>query len=359
MADFLDNTIGNAFFLPVGSITNFALNGTTDALEFIFQATEAATITTVGFRYGARTGTPPTYRISLQGVAGATGYPDGTIKGGGSPASATFTPPASTAWDGLWQWITLSNSYTCTRGELLALVIDYSSGTCDVSNNSSFTRTIVSPATSMPHAIQNDAAVRTKTTVGTPIFGYASSSKSFGKILSTSLSTNFTNASTPDEYALRFIVPSTWCSTYTIGRVECHAVVVGGARTAKLQLYDGTTVLQTYTLDGDISGSAGFNVFVPTETTLATLTAGNVYRIGLQPQEASNWSWPSFTVLNNQDLGCHPGGIEWYQSTRTDVGAWSDTTITRPLMAIGIDDWTAPAGGGTVIAGTPMLRGMV
>src|SRR5438105_4685448 len=87
--------------------TSFALDQTTDQIEYIFQAAEAITITRLGFRYGTRTGTPPTYQVSLQGVDG-TGVPDGTVKGGGSPASATFTPPADATWDATWRWVTLS-----------------------------------------------------------------------------------------------------------------------------------------------------------------------------------------------------------------------------------------------------------
>src|SRR3990167_2686468 len=67
------------------------------------------TITHLGFRYGLRTGTPPTYRVSLQALGGAA-KPTGTVLGGGSPASATFTPPADTTWDTTWQWVALTNS---------------------------------------------------------------------------------------------------------------------------------------------------------------------------------------------------------------------------------------------------------
>src|SRR5262245_6559267 len=107
-----------------GGFGTLALNQSTDTMEFIWDSYDnGLVISRLGFRYGTRTGTPPTYRISLQGVDGS-GLPDGTIKGGGSPASATFTPPADTSWNSTWQWINLSNTYTtANRGEKLATVI--------------------------------------------------------------------------------------------------------------------------------------------------------------------------------------------------------------------------------------------
>ncbi len=98
------------------SFSNFSLNQNTDQLEFVFQAPEAITITKLGYRYGVRTGTCPTYIHSLQGV-GTDGNPDGAVKGGGSPASKTFTPPADTTFNGLFKYNTLDNAYTCARGE--------------------------------------------------------------------------------------------------------------------------------------------------------------------------------------------------------------------------------------------------
>src|SRR5690349_18160435 len=68
----------------------------------------ADTWTHVGFRYGARTGTPVQHKTGLQ-TPDASGNPDGTYLGGGSPASGTFTPPADATWDGTWQWVALAN----------------------------------------------------------------------------------------------------------------------------------------------------------------------------------------------------------------------------------------------------------
>jgi hypothetical protein len=146
-AEDIDDTMCQPFDIANGggsvSFTNFTINssaGTADIVVWCFQADTTDAITDLGFRYGARTGTPPTYRISLQGASTSGIGPDGTVLGGGSPASQTFTPPADTSINGLWQWKTLANSYTPTRGQFLCSVIEYSSGTIDGSNNSSFTK---------------------------------------------------------------------------------------------------------------------------------------------------------------------------------------------------------------------------
>src|SRR5690349_17324025 len=93
------------------SLVTFALDASNDALEIIFQAREAITISRLWFRHTAITGTSPVYQISLQGVD-ASGNPDGTIKASGN-AKATFTPTAGN--NNVGQWANLTSSYTCTR----------------------------------------------------------------------------------------------------------------------------------------------------------------------------------------------------------------------------------------------------
>src|SRR5262245_2059365 len=102
------------------AISNFTLNANNDQVEFVFQVREAVTITRLGFRQGTVTGTSPEFKISLQGVD-TSGNPDGTIKGGGSPAEDLFTPAGGA--NSTWLWKTLDNSYAAAAGEFLASVI--------------------------------------------------------------------------------------------------------------------------------------------------------------------------------------------------------------------------------------------
>lgn len=355
MADALELAIGAPCDVMVSAsgtpaFTTFQLDANNDAVEFIFQADEADTITHLGFRYGARTGTPPTYRISLQGVD-ASGFPDGTIKGGGSPASATFTPPASTAWDGTWQWVALSNAYTCTRGELLAMVIDYSSGTIDGSNRSSFTVlvTMFSDRTMFPYSIQNAATVRTKQQACPP-FGYKSSTHIYGIPIETTVATTFTNGSTPDERGLFFEIPTDWCSTYKVVGMQWRGTSQSAAGTVLIQLLqtDGT-VLQDVTMDSDQTAANAANSATHrarfNESSLATLTAGTRYYLTIAPQENVAVGIHFFGVDTADEWEPFPLSWRCGYVHRTNGASTTEDELQRPVINLVLAELTPPAGG--------------
>lgn len=341
-------------FYPAGGSTpafsTFLLDQTTDAQEFICLAPEVATLTRLGFRYGVRTGTPPTFKISLQGVTGA-GVPDGTIKGGGSPASATFTPPADTTWDSTWRWITLDNAYTCARGEGLAVVIKYDSGTIDASNNSTFTELINggSENRGFPYAINNAAGSRSFRPL-LPVFGYASASKAFGNPCETMVAQAiFGSTGTPDECGMKFTIPSTWFSTFKVVGLRVYGGLnTGGTVAFTIYDTDGSSILQQVTFDTDWSASTSFSAYdVPfDEVTLSTLTAGSAYTLGFAP------GTPTITVYGLQvdsaaDWDAWPGGQDFIFRTRTDAGAWTDDATKRLLAELVFDDVTG--GGGKLV----------
>lgn len=327
-------------FWPGGTspaVTNFALNQTTDQLEWIIQAVDAITITRVGFRQGALTGIAPVYKVSIQGVDG-NGNPDGTIKGGGSPASATFTPIVGD--NGLWLWKTLANSYTCTRGEFISIVITYSSGTIDASNTCSFTSTgNQGKVPGIPYAIQNDNGARTRN-AGSAIIAYGSVGTVYGQPLKTALNSVFGVASTPDEFAVLFNIPTSWWSTYKVlGAVLYRQLTAAGTYNLTLYDTDGTTVLHTKSFDADQDravGATGTQVFF-SDAVLATLNAGSSYRLSFAPT-VQNIVRIGLSVDTSADMDAYLGGSTVAQaSTRTDAGAWTDDPLTRfginPILA--------------------------
>ncbi len=323
------------------SFNTFVLDATTDAMEFIAQHTGPAdTITHIGFRVGIRTGTPPSYKISFQGVTGA-GIPDGTILGAGSPASHVFTPPADTSWDGTFQWIQLDNSIALTRGQLLSVVIKYDSGSVDGSNNITVTRGFVNmdPRGGFPYYITNNAGTRGRG-ADWPIVAWKSSTAAYGFPIQSFTQTQYSSNSTPDEYAMTFVMPTGSCTSFQLAGVRMVFGLWGAAgKTGKVILYDGTTVLQTITVDTDqfvVAGATADRTLAVywQESTLSTLTPGTTYRIALQAQETtSNWALTTLDVTANADLAAYPFGINSYLSTRTDAGAWDDTATTKwPMM---------------------------
>lgn len=353
MADAKHLYIGSGVAGAAWTANNFPLDQTTDQLEWIFYAREATTITRVGFRYGSRNLTPPTYIISLQGVDLTTGFPDGTIKGGGSPASLTFTPPADTSIDGLWQWKTLANPYTCAAGELLAIVLGYSSGTVNGTNFSSISYSdslsLSNGADGIPYVIQNNAGVRAKQSTRA-LFGYSSATQVYGNVAQSAFTpATFASTSTPDEYAVAFVIPSGWTGTYQIEAIDWRIGTPAAARSALVQLYSGTTVLQTATFDSDVcSNSAGtrYSRLTFTDANLTNLIPGQVYRIGLQPAaDTGGWAVTGITNPSNADWAGYSMGVNMYLSTRTDGGAWTDDLTTRLHAALILKDISAPSPG--------------
>jgi hypothetical protein len=71
---------------------------------------------------------PPTYKFTLQAVD-AAGDPDGVVLA----TTAEFTPSASTA-----EQHSFTSAYTATQGQVLALVLEYGSGTISASNDATF-----------------------------------------------------------------------------------------------------------------------------------------------------------------------------------------------------------------------------
>lgn len=326
------------------SITNFTFDATNDALEFILQMPEGATITHAGYRQGTLTGTAPVFKISLQGVDGS-GNPDGTILGGGSPASATFTPTAGN--NNSWQWVALDNAIAVSRGQLVAVVIAHNSGTIDASNNCSFTATHRAGWSSgRPYAIQNNAGTRTKQG-DTPCCGVKSASRSYGFPLSAIITASYGSASNPDEKAIKFQLPAGSANQYClIGARIWSQLTTAGAWDLKLYDSDGTTVLHDETIDSDqfaAPTSARNNLVFFDETTLAVLSPGVDYRLSLVPTTGSPILY-GITVANAGDLSAWPLGGSAHMSTRTDAGAWTDDTLSRPGIWPLLAEATSAAG---------------
>ena len=345
--------------LGIGSstpaIASFTLNGSTDTLTFVFQALEAATITGILLRQTTATGTAPTYRVSLQGVDG-TGIEDGSIKASG--AAYVDTTPTSGNNNTMLR-LALGTSYTCTRGEMLAIVVAYQSGTIDGSNNCSFSSThSLSHIPGIPYAIQNDAGSRTRPAASANI-GYYSSSKVYLPTAETVTGSSFSSASTPDERGLKFALPADWGSTYQIlGARWLGTLPAGGSYDLVLYDSDGTTVLQSETMDTDHDQSAAslrMRQVLFDESTLSTLSYGTSYRLVLKPTTGSLTLY-EWTVDASGDLTGWPLGTDVCYTSRTDAGSWTDDAAKRATFAsIILNDITEPSGGSAVAMGRAYL----
>ncbi len=331
--------------------SNLLIDSSGDKLAVAFQADVADTITHLGFRYGVRTGTPAVHKISLQGV-GTTGLPDGTVKGGGSPASKTFTPPADTSWNSTWQWVQLDNSYTTTRGEMLAWVIEYSSGTVDGSNNSTFTYLATNTAESrisVPYPLIDSTGSWAKQNAGYPVWGYKSASNAYGLPILTVPSTVTTLGTNGHRAALKFTLPAGSGDTFKVAGA-IFSVSTPASADWKFGLWDAAgSVIQDVTLDADYTSAIGSafrsHRVIFDESSLTALNFGTAYYLGVERTTVS-CALAQVDVSAANDLKALAGGDGFHLAT-WNGSAWSDVATARPFVKPIFDDWTEPAGGGS------------
>lgn len=332
---------------PIGGspvvTTHHTLDDATDAYEVLFAPPEAMTITRLGFRYNLTTGDPPIYVAELRDLD-ASGLPGSTLH-----ASVTFDPPADTSWDGTWRWFTLDTPYAAVRGEGLVGRVIYSSGTINASNCAQFTENANwAPAiANFPHYIRNSAGSRTRLNSWPACFAWGTATRVYGFPLQSVYNQQITSATNPDEVGLRFTLPAEWGSSYTIVGVRVLMQVTFG-HTIRTTLYDGTTPLQQVDFDTDraTTNAAGrITEIMFDETNLTTLNFGQSYRIAFAPQSTSNQRFWGLTMANAADLDAYSLGTNAFFTSREEGGAWTDDTLTRPMIELVLADWTKPSGG--------------
>lgn len=350
MADFFyqllgDPIIGEHTATGIG-FSNFSLDASTDKVGAIFAPETEDAITHVGYRLDSVTGTVTNlYKIGLQGID-ASGLPDGTYKGGGTPASATITPSGTNAW----RWVALDNSYTPSMPEVLALVLEYSgSGTINGSNFASVTQSISSVARYDFPCSLSSTGLWAKLAGVPPCFGYRTANGRFGHIIQSE--TTRTAGTNGHRVAMKFTVPSGCADTFKISAAKIFfAAATGGS--IILGLWDTAgTAIQSATYDSDVPASAaGRWVRLPFDpSTVTALTAGTSYYLGLE-RSGANLDLSTAVMAEADDLQAWPGGTSWIAGT-WNGSAWTDIATERPFMQPVVSDITEPAGGGGGIIG--------
>lgn len=331
----------------VPAFVSLSLNDSDNAVWAIYQAAKSEAITHIGIRHTSTTGTSPTYKASIQGV-GATGTPDGTIKGGGSPASVTFSP-SSLGWGAnVFTWLALDNSWTPLRGEEFSLYVTYDSGTVNASNFSSLTYYSNMPGSGRPYS--GDFQTANTKRDGTPMLAYRTASGRYGLPVQSTGNVAFQLSSSPNEYGLKFTLPA-WGSTYKIAGIRMLASLASSG-TYSAYLYDGggaadTTVLQSFaSADSDLSAAGNrLQTILFSDTTLATLTFGNTYRVSLKADSAHNQALYYVDNAEADDFAAWPLGTNACWTYRSG-GNWTDLTTRRPYGELILDDFTAASGSG-------------
>src|SRR3990167_461988 len=320
--------------------SSLALNDADNSVAHVVCLIKDGTITKVGFLVTALNGSPPSYNVGLVTVD-ASGNPTTTPYGG---SAITGWVPAATGWN----WITLSTPATANAGDFCAIRIypgltppdgsnNISVGESDLIDGSGSTGNMVFPNS------QRFTTSWLKRGGSDPI----ALSYNDGTIMGYSVDERddyaFNTTSTPDEVGNLFTAPFTF---------TCNGAILGlpnwsSGATCQVILYDSLdNVLKSVTIgDEDYLGTGDSFIRVYWDNQI--LTSGSQYRIVLKTTTGAgvnfNICYFDFDVAG--DRACVPDGTTFQGTSRSDAGAWTDTSLRLYFISPLISDISVGGGG--------------
>ena len=343
-------TIQPYLTLPAAFISTYFNTLTLDAAgekaAFITQIPKTGTISKVGFRTGVVT-TAQTLKVSLQGV-NSSGDPDGTILGSGNAYGTQASPASNTFYT-----VTLTAGLSVTRGAAVAVVIEFDS--------TSGSLIIVAAAKTNSAADNYQLYSDLYTTAWakasnwpTVSFEYSDGSYSGGTTIPVSAfaAATFNSGSTPDEFGIYFQCPFP-CSVsgvWILADLDADATI-------KLYGSDGSTVLASSALPSAQRPGVALAIIHRLFSSSVSLSKDTWYRLTISPDSVSNivinrWAVPSAAAMDSLPLG-----QKCYETSRTDAGAWAETTTNRPLMGLLMDGFDDGVGSGGGLLTHPSMTG--
>ncbi len=327
-----------------------SMNASGDRIAFVVQCPKAGTLDKFEFRVSAMANNPDNgIRLSFQTIDAATGSPDNT------PDQYRDYVTALSA--GLWVTPGLMTDdgtdtgvkRTVTRGERIGCVIDFVSFVASDSFSVSMLRTDTLSMGAIAYSADGSAGTYTKGSVSNvPILAlkyddgtYASFAPDMACPISAINTYTINNASTPDEVGMKFQFDAPV-------RARGAWVFIDLDNDCEIVLYDsGGSALQTVTVDKDIRHSSGTTImpYFVFFTTSEELTENADYRLVFKAG-ASNCSVYGFECPGSAYLAAMPQGANSVLTSRTNAGAWTDTTDEQFLGGLiidGIDDGTGGA----------------
>lgn len=369
MADFFNQTLG----LPIPFLrfdgtspvnATFVVDASDKSTASVFWAPAGLVITHLFSCISAVTGTVTNIaRISLQGLS-TTGNPDGTIKGGGTPAEDTYTPTVASTWQ------VLDNSYTVQSvvngGEYLCIVLENLAGTPASNNFTVVTTNSIGDGASVgqPYSLTETGAAWTKVTTLSPIYGFKTASRTYGMPLAVhATAAPARTMTTTVEIGNLINLSSSYGSTYNIIGADIYMGNIPTGNTYWLGLYSGVTLLQQAQMDSDFSGivnNAGIRAYrIYFGGALSSLSFGNTYTLGICASSGSSGALAALDVLDAGDQSAFALGTQMYGRNRTlgtpvttSVGpvsgetAWTDESTRRYKIFPVISDWTIAGASG-------------
>lgn len=296
------------------------MNGTGDRLACVFNAPRTGDVTGIVFATGTVT-TPQSLDARLETVA-ATGHPSGTLATAGATVSEA-SPATNTLYD-----LTLGTPHTATVGDLLAAVIQFTTTAGNLQLVESLADNLIR-GNIVPYIDFNGGGFYAIDDVLPAVAVRMDGDViPFGAYPGINCPrTNFDSASTPDERGNRFVLDAPMYVRGIGARLARGSV---GANTVRLRLYDASdTVIYSRTFDESAnSTSQGTCLAYGAETLLA---AGAVYRIALEALGSVDCYIDELDAGSAAMLDFWPGGADWYYTSRSDAGTWTDTTTMRAV----------------------------
>ena len=167
-------------------------------------------------------------------------------------------------------------------------------------------------------------------------------------------STTYNSGSTPDEHALQFDVPfdvkcdGAWAVlNNTVATADCDIV-----------LYQGTTVLASGTVDGNVVAANATNRLFRITWPEINLTTGTTYYLSAKPTTANSIALVDWSVSHVDHWQAHQAPTSWQYITRTNAGAWdAPDPLKRPFAGIHYSAIDFPAGGSAGLLTHPGMNG--
>lgn len=334
---------GNVGLGNIGTV-----NADGEEVAMIIQIPKTGNIDAVEWRVGTTT-TAGDLDVRLEGVDLTNGLPDGTL----IAANAEGTHAVQAADDNTWLRTPLDASIAVTQGDYVAVVlVRPASGTIVINFPEQSDDAWES---AFPGTIDNTGGKDDNA----PMIGLEYDDGSYPQIIGcvpfAYASESWDSADTPDERALRFSIPfaARMAGFWTEVAYQSTTLSV-----IDFVLYNAAdAVLFTLTPDREVNQSEGGR---PPRfyrlTSGIDLDANTVYRLAVKPT-TNGASWTIRDVLAAASMELADGGTEFYLSTRTDGGSWTDTTTTRPPLGIYLDQIDSAPTGGTASNPVSLLGG--
>ena len=361
-------TVTDLIFTGSPGYSNNVVNVVGDKIANFFRLTEAATITTVGVRQVTRTNTtgssPAAYtgtiRIGIQTVSATDGLNSGTWVGGTS--NYVDVSSWTSANDGKFVTVTLPSSASLSKGVPYCVVAELTTGAATGSVTLAFTFSNTNLNRGYPYNLdETTTAIAKPTNQAYAPWLIRSSSKTYGLPIETFAVTALESDTTPDEVGLGFTLPSGFGSSYTVdGGILTFSFNTTVDVSFTMTLYQGTTALQTTTIDTAQIANANTSrrYELAFDTALSSLTPGTEYILAVAPSDAAtanSMTTRDITVPTSGDRTAF-GDLNFKYYSRTDAGSWTEDTTRLPLFGICIGSVSTTASGAYPIFGGMVVK---